>query len=162
MPCNKHCTFLHHNLVSVRLALLRAGEYPQVWFGNNTECLKIRERVINPFGGVGDSLKGFPLRNLSSGSCQLWSIGSTFIHGPIRSVGTNDEKIWLGFTPSSMVERMYSSFYISKVNNRDFPGGPVVKTSPSNAGVWVRSLVGELDPTCLTAKKPKHKTETTL
>ena len=27
---------------------------------------------------------------------------------------------------------------------RDFPGGPVVKTSPSNAGVWVQSLVGEL------------------
>ena len=24
------------------------------------------------------------------------------------------------------------------------PGGPVVKTLPSNAGVWVRSLVGEL------------------
>ena len=25
-----------------------------------------------------------------------------------------------------------------------FPGGPVVKTSPSKTGVWVRSLAGEL------------------
>ena len=26
----------------------------------------------------------------------------------------------------------------------DFPGGPVVKNLPSNAGTWVRSLVREL------------------
>ena len=26
----------------------------------------------------------------------------------------------------------------------DFPGGPEAKTSPSNAGVWVQSLVREL------------------
>ena len=40
----------------------------------------------------------------------------------------------------------------------DFPGGPVVKTSPSNAGGmgWIPG------PTCLVAKKPKHKTEAIL
>ena len=29
-------------------------------------------------------------------------------------------------------------------NRRDFPGGPVVKTPPSSAGVGVQSLVGDL------------------
>ena len=38
---------------------------------------------------------------------------------------------------------------------RDFPGGPVVKTSPSNAE-GAGSIPG------LTAKKPKHKTEAIL
>lgn len=68
-------------------------------------------------GGVGDSAEGFPLRNQSSGSCQSWSLGSNFINGPFRSVWTEGEKIWLGFTPSPMVERMDSSFYILKVDN---------------------------------------------
>ena len=46
----------------------------------------------------------------------------------------------------------------------DFPGGPVVKTSPSNAG-GAGSIPGrgaKIDPTCLAAKKPKHKTEAIL
>ena len=61
------------------------------------------------------------MRNQSSGSCQSWSLGSTFMNGPFLSVWTKDEKIWLGFTPSSMVERMDSSFYILKVyNNNNF------------------------------------------
>ena len=34
----------------------------------------------------------------------------------------------------------------------------MVKTLPCNGGrCGVLSLVGELDPTCLTARKPKHK-----
>ena len=44
---------------------------------------------------------------------------------------------------------------------RDFADSPVVKTSPSNAGN-VDSIPGQGDPTCLTAKKPKHKAEVTL
>ena len=45
---------------------------------------------------------------------------------------------------------------------RDFPGGPVVKFRLPMRGVRVQSLVGELDPTCLAAKKPKHRTEAIL
>ena len=30
----------------------------------------------------------------------------------------------------------------------DVPGGPVAKTAFPVQGVWVQSLVGELDPTC--------------
>ena len=39
--------------------------------------------------------------------------------------------------------------------NRDFPGGPVVKTSPSNAG-GAGSIPGQGAeiPTCLVTKKP--------
>ena len=45
----------------------------------------------------------------------------------------------------------------------DFPGGPVVRTLPSN----IRSCgfdpwLGSEDPTCLVAKKSKHETETAL
>ena len=32
-----------------------------------------------------------------------------------------------------------------------------LKTSPSNAGVWVDPSSGSENPTCLSAKKPKHK-----
>ena len=40
----------------------------------------------------------------------------------------------------------------------DFPGGPMVKTSPSNVGVaGFYPWSGSYDPTCLVAKKPKHK-----
>ena len=40
-----------------------------------------------------------------------------------------------------------------------FPGGPVVKTSPSNAqGAGSAPGWGAKTPTCLAAKKPKHKT----
>ena len=46
---------------------------------------------------------------------------------------------------------------------RDFLGSPVVKTSPSNAGVRVRSLVGELrSHVPLGQKNPKYKTEAIL
>ena len=34
--------------------------------------------------------------------------------------------------------------YRLKQKSRDFPCGPVVKNLPSNAGMWVLSLVGEL------------------
>ena len=50
----------------------------------------------------------------------------------------------------------------------DFPGGPGVKTSPSNAGsvssrAGQRALIRESqDPTCLVAKGAKHKTEAIL
>ena len=45
----------------------------------------------------------------------------------------------------------------------DFPGGPVVKTSPSKAG-GAGSIPGwgAMTPTCLLAKKPKQKTEAVL
>ena len=46
-----------------------------------------------------------------------------------------DRGAWLtivhGVTESDMTERL------STLEDRDFPGGPVVRTSPSNAGVWV-------------------------
>ena len=48
-------------------------------------------------------------------------------------------------------------------NEQRFPGGPVVNTSPSNAGS--KGLIpgqGAKIPTCLSAKKPKHKPETIL
>ena len=45
---------------------------------------------------------------------------------------------------------------------RDFPGGPVVKTSYSRWGARVQSLVGELRFHTLGAKNPNHKTETIL
>ena len=32
--CNKRCTFLHHNPVSVDWLILRAGQWTQIWFGN--------------------------------------------------------------------------------------------------------------------------------
>ena len=50
----------------------------------------------------------------------------------------------------------------------DFPGGPGVKTSPSNAGsvssrAGQRALIRESqDPTWLVAKGAKHKTEAIL
>ena len=46
---------------------------------------------------------------------------------------------------------------------RDFPGGPVVKTSPSNAGS-VGSIpgLGAKIPHASWPKKPKHKTEAIL
>ena len=40
-------------------------------------------------------------------------------------------------------------------NNRNFPGGAVVKNLPANAGDTVRALVRE-DPTCCGATKPVH------
>ena len=46
---------------------------------------------------------------------------------------------------------------------RDFPGSPVVKTSPSSVGGTgsVSGLEAEM-PTCPRAKGPKHKTEAIL
>ena len=40
-------------------------------------------------------------------------------------------------------------------DKRDFPCGPVIKTLPSSAE-------GAEIPTCLMARKPKHKTEAIL
>ena len=50
-----------------------------------------------------------------------------------------------------------------KLYPRDFPGGPVVKTSPSNAG-GAGSIPGRgaKIPRDLWPKKPKHETETIL
>ena len=51
-----------------------------------------------------------------------------------------------------------------KINvGRDFPGGPVVKTLPSNAG-GVGSIPGQGAklPHASGTKKPKHKTEAIL
>ena len=45
----------------------------------------------------------------------------------------------------------------------DFPGGPVVKTLPSNAGgVGLIPVWGAKDPICLMAKKQKHESEAIL
>ena len=50
-----------------------------------------------------------------------------------------------------------------KIKNRDFPGGPVVETSPSSAG-GVGSIPGQgaRIPHASRPKKPKHKTEAVL
>ena len=50
-----------------------------------------------------------------------------------------------------------------KAGGRDFPGGPVVMTSPSKAG-GVGSIPGEGPkiPHASQPKKPKHKTEAML
>lgn len=45
---------------------------------------------------------------------------------------------------------------------RSFSGSPVDKTSPSNAGHTVQSVVGELRSHILCGKRPEHKTETIL
>ena len=46
---------------------------------------------------------------------------------------------------------------------KDILSGPVVKTSPSNAGGYgFYPWSGSRDPTCFMAKKSKHKTEATL
>ena len=52
---------------------------------------------------------------------------------------------------------------IQKPKGRDFPGCPVVKTSPSNAG-GVGSIPGQgaKSPRDASIRKPKHKTETIL
>ena len=50
---------------------------------------------------------------------------------------------------------------LKKMQTRDFPGDPVVKSSPSNAR-RVGSIPGQEDHTCLTASKPKYKTEAIL
>ena len=44
----------------------------------------------------------------------------------------------------------------------DFPGVPVIGISPSSAGVWVPSLVGELRSHMPLGQKPKHKAEAIL
>ena len=54
---------------------------------------------------------------------------------------------------------MGSMMYSIKKISQDCLGSPVVKTLPSNAGS-VGSIPGEeakIDPTCLVAKKKKHK-----
>ena len=49
----------------------------------------------------------------------------------------------------------YEVYQCLKKNKRDFAGGPVVKTSPSNAGGAVLSLVGELRTHMPCRQKPK-------
>lgn len=46
--------------------------------------------------------------------------------------------------------------------SRNFTGGPVVKTSPSNAGSAGSTLGHKAKVPCLEAKKPNHKTEVIL
>ena len=49
---------------------------------------------------------------------------------------------------------------IKRRSNRDFPSGPVVRASPSNAGGGGHGFdtwLGSWDPTCLMARKPKHR-----
>jgi len=56
-----------------------------------------------------------------------------------------------------------AQFLLYKSLGGDFPGGPVVKTSPSNTeGVDLIPDQGSLDPICFRAKISKHKTEAML
>ena len=43
----------------------------------------------------------------------------------------------------------------TKMKKKGFPGGPVVKNPPANAGTWVKSLVQE-DPKSCGATEPVH------
>ena len=49
---------------------------------------------------------------------------------------------------------------VKNQRRRDFICSPVVKTSPSNDGVWVQSLVNVLRSHVPLGQKPNHKTET--
>ena len=46
------------------------------------------------------------------------------------------------------VKRIHIHTAICKMDNWDFPGGPVVKTVPPVQGARVQLLVRELDPRC--------------
>ena len=61
--------------------------------------------------------------------------------------------------PNSQMMKKRTKFLCSK-SNWDFPGGPVAKTSPSNAG-GAGSIPGQgaKIPHASWPKKPKHKTE---
>ena len=48
------------------------------------------------------------------------------------------------------------------LKHRNFPGGPMVKTLPSNAGGGDSIPGGAAKPLYLATKKPKHKIEATL
>ena len=62
-----------------------------------------------------------------------------------------------------MVHRWSNVRLKSKEQRKGFPGGPVVKISPSNAGVQVQYLVRELRPHMPYGLKSKnHKTEAIL
>lgn len=51
----------------------------------------------------------------------------------------------------------------TRVTNRDFPGGPLIKTSPSNVGAAVLSLVRELRSHMPRDQNvPKHKTDASI
>ena len=60
-------------------------------------------------------------------------------------------------------ESIWTQGSSTKEKPQDFPGGPVVKTSPSNAG-GMDLIPGQVakSPHALWPKKPKHKTGTTL
>ena len=49
----------------------------------------------------------------------------------------------------------HNPFWGLQSPNTGFPGGPVIKNTPANAGEWVWSLIWE-DPACLGATKPIH------
>jgi len=56
-------------------------------------------------------------------------------------------------------------FFVFFEDPEDFPGSPVVNTCLPMQELWVHSLVMQelrFPPTCLTAKKPKRKTEAIL
>ena len=62
---------------------------------------------------------------------------------------------------------MFQFKIIKNKNNRikiegAFPDGPVVETVPSNEGMLVQSLFGELRSHMPWAEKPKHKIEARL
>lgn len=50
---------------------------------------------------------------------------------------------------------------MSRWSLKDFPGSPMIKTSPSSARDE-GSVPGQEDPTCLGAKKLKHETQEIL
>ena len=58
-------------------------------------------------------------------------------------------------------EKMVIFGNYQKQQEGDLPGGPVVKNLPSTAR-GAGSIPGWGDPTCLMAKKPKHRTEAIL
>ena len=60
-------------------------------------------------------------------------------------------------------ESIWTQGSSTKRKPQNFPGGPVVKTSPSNAG-GMDLIPGQVakSPHALWPKKPKHKTGTTL
>ena len=61
------------------------------------------------------------------------------------------------------MSKLLKVFHIKRKKDRDFPGGPLVKTSPFNAGG--SGLIpgqGAMIPHASGPKKTKHKTEAVL
>jgi len=71
------------------------------------------------------------------------------------SMGFSRQEYWSGVQP------VQSDVLKSPIS--DFPGGPGVKTLPSNTGgAGLIPSQGAKDPTYLAAKKPKHKRKAIL